>query len=237
MLTPPPPPRVDCAVLVAFNSLLQIVLYAPLALFYIHVLSPNSSVAASQVQYAVVAKSVAVFLGKFILSSTTNALLTISTIQAFPSRSQWLFEGSSCSSASRTSTKTNSFPRSLPSPSSPSSSQSSSFSPDKVNKSSARSLASSESSLLSLFTSSVLSLSPFGDASDSDHPTDARPYTLSPTRESLLPLPRHSTRSLISFVSLMNRSNNFELAIAVAIASYGANSDQALAATVGPLVE
>ena len=53
-----------CAILVAFNSILQMVLYAPFAIFYINVVkSPNSDVHAITVSYSVVAQSVAVFLG------------------------------------------------------------------------------------------------------------------------------------------------------------------------------
>ncbi|KAL0264480.1 arsenicals resistance [Diplodia seriata] len=52
-----------CAVLVAFNSLLQMVLFAPLAIFYTRVVSRAGDSAAAEVRYDVVAKSVAVFLG------------------------------------------------------------------------------------------------------------------------------------------------------------------------------
>ncbi|KAF2017765.1 arsenical-resistance protein ACR3 [Aaosphaeria arxii CBS 175.79] len=49
-----------CAVLVAFNSLLQIVLFAPLAVFYVEVVSRGDS---ADVSYSKVAQSVGVFLG------------------------------------------------------------------------------------------------------------------------------------------------------------------------------
>ncbi|EJD54751.1 arsenical-resistance protein ACR3 [Auricularia subglabra TFB-10046 SS5] len=52
-----------CAVLVAFNSLLQIVLFAPFALFYVRVVSRETDTTDEIVNYSTVAKSVAVFLG------------------------------------------------------------------------------------------------------------------------------------------------------------------------------
>src|ERR1700761_3429976 len=51
-----------CAVLVAFNSILQIVLFAPFAVFYINIVSHSKNRVA--VSYSRVATSVAVFLGK-----------------------------------------------------------------------------------------------------------------------------------------------------------------------------
>lgn len=50
-----------CAILVAVNSVLQMVLFAPLAILFIKVISGDEE--ASVVSYGVVAKSVAVFLG------------------------------------------------------------------------------------------------------------------------------------------------------------------------------
>jgi ACR3 family arsenite transporter len=49
------------ALLVAINSMLQMVLYASLAVFYIRIVSHSRS--AVSVEYSIVAKSVAVFLG------------------------------------------------------------------------------------------------------------------------------------------------------------------------------
>merc|ERR1712098_211846 len=49
-----------CAILVAVNSVLQMVLFAPLAILFIRVISHGG---ASQVSYSIVARSVGVFLG------------------------------------------------------------------------------------------------------------------------------------------------------------------------------
>jgi len=58
-----------CAILVAFNSILQMILYAPFAILYIDVVEPPGEPSEVpdaddvEVNYAVVARSVAVFLG------------------------------------------------------------------------------------------------------------------------------------------------------------------------------
>jgi len=64
-----------CAVLVAFNSILQIVLFAPLAIFYVKIVSRDNG--DFTVGYDEVATSVAVFLGKvFLLSACRFSSLT-----------------------------------------------------------------------------------------------------------------------------------------------------------------
>lgn len=50
-----------CAILVAINSILQMVLYAPMAIFFVRIISHDGST--SDVSYSIVATSVAVFLG------------------------------------------------------------------------------------------------------------------------------------------------------------------------------
>jgi ACR3 family arsenite transporter len=55
-----------CAVLVAFNSILQIVLFAPLAIFYLKIVSHDTD--DLHIKYSTVATSVAVFLGSSVRS-------------------------------------------------------------------------------------------------------------------------------------------------------------------------
>ncbi|KAJ3119726.1 hypothetical protein HK098_005213, partial [Nowakowskiella sp. JEL0407] len=52
-----------CAMLVALNSMLQMILFAPFALLYINIMSRGSASGGIEISYTLVAKSVAVFLG------------------------------------------------------------------------------------------------------------------------------------------------------------------------------
>lgn len=182
-----------CAILVAVNSILQMVLFAPLAVFYLRVVSRSAGTAT--VDYSTVAKSVAIFLG----IPLGAAIVTRFAVRKLAGASWY----------------------------------------DRVFIKVIGPL-----SLIGLiFTVLILF------ASQGKRVVD---QIVSVVRVSA---PLIVYFALIFFITLFvvhrfgfgyrlgctqsftAASNNFELAIAVAIATYGANSDQALAATVGPLIE
>ncbi|KAL2193550.1 sodium bile acid symporter family-domain-containing protein [Corynascus similis CBS 632.67] len=151
-----------CAILVAVNSILQMVLFAPLAILFIRVISRESGTL--DVSYSVVATSVGVFLG----IPFGAALITRFAVRAIAGH-EWF---------------NNVFLKYL-----------------------------APWSLIGLLYTIVVLFASQG-------------------RQVV-----HQIVSVIRVAAPFEFRNNFELAIAVAVATYGPQSDQALAATVGPLIE
>ncbi|GAA5957427.1 hypothetical protein JCM21900_003302 [Sporobolomyces salmonicolor] len=184
-----------CALTVALNSLLQIVLYSPFAIFYIRVLSDPDNKNDIEVDYPTVAKSVAVFLGIPLAAALVTRGLFILL------RAQKFFQN-----------------RFLP--------------------------AIAPLSLIALLFTIIVIFAAQGKQvvkSITDVLRVVPPLLVYffamffaaffTCRRARVSYPRTVVHSVTS------NSNNFELAIAVAVAGYGANSPQALAATVGPLIE
>jgi len=182
-----------CAILVAVNSLLQIVLFAPVSLLFIRVFSPSGS--EIDISYSTVATSVAVFLGIPLGAAmlTRFALLKL------------------CGSK---------------------------FYHDVFLR-----FAAPWSLIGLLFTILVLFAS---QGQQVVHQIVSVVRVAAPLVvyftliffATLIAAHRMGFRYEFAVTqSFTAASNNFELAIAVAVASFGPNSDQALAATVGPLIE
>ncbi|KAK4105316.1 arsenical-resistance protein ACR3 [Parathielavia hyrcaniae] len=183
-----------CAILVAINSLLQIVLFAPLSLLFIRVFNPNGH-SGIDISYSTVAISVGVFLGIPLGAAILTRLVLLRILG-----------------------------------------------PDRYQSHFIR-FAAPWSLIGLLFTILVLFASQGKQVVD---------QIVSVVR---VAAPLIVYFSLIFFLTLLvarrlgfrysyavtqsftAASNNFELAIAVAVAAYGPQSDQALAATVGPLIE
>ncbi|KAK5113703.1 hypothetical protein LTR62_003330 [Meristemomyces frigidus] len=182
-----------CAILVAINSILQMVLYAPLAILFINIISGSSQ--AVSVSYSTVATSVAVFLGIPLGAAiiTRYALLWFTSLEWYD----------------------NKFIKYL-----------------------------APWSLIALLYTIVILFASQGHRVVHQIVSVVRVaaplivyfvvifgFTLLVTHKLGFGYKLSATQSFTA------ASNNFELAIAVAVATYGANSDQALAATVGPLIE
>ncbi|KAL8811483.1 MAG: hypothetical protein Q9223_007520, partial [Gallowayella weberi] len=184
-----------CAILVAINSLLQIALFAPLAILFLRVI-PSTTTSTIPLSYPLVAKSVAVFLG----IPLAAAILTRLTLRTLISPSWY----------------TTTF---LP-------------------------FLSPFSLLGLLFTILILFAS---QATHVSHQIISVVRVAAPLCVYFLLIFSCTllvAQSWLGFgyklaatQSFTAASNNFELAIAVAVATFGVESPQALAATVGPLVE
>ncbi|RPA75825.1 arsenical-resistance protein [Ascobolus immersus RN42] len=181
-----------CAILVAINSILQMILFAPLAVLFINIISHSEQTV--QVSYSTVATSVAVFLG----IPLGAAVVTRFTLRYFFSDN---------------------------------------FYKKFIRIISPLSLIGLLYTILILFASqgkqvvdSIVSVVRVG-APLIVYFFVIFTLTLWVTYKSGFGYEVSATQSFTA------ASNNFELAIAVAIATYGSESKQALAATVGPLVE
>jgi ACR3 family arsenite transporter len=182
-----------CAVLVAFNSLLQILLFAPLALFYVNVIGNNPE--QIHVSYSTVATSVAVFLGIPLAAAVLTRLVLRRLLGE-----------------------------------------------EKYQKNFIRWI--SPLSLIGLlFTIIVLFASQGKNVVDKilDVLRVVAPlvvyFAITFTFVAVLCKKFGFGYRVSCTQSFTAASNNFELAIAVVVAVYGVDSDQALASTVGPLVE
>ena len=182
-----------CAILVAINSLLQIVLYAPLAIFFINVISGASSQVT--VSYSTVAISVAVFLG----IPLGAAVLTRFALRAVAS-AEWY---------------DNTFLKYL----APWSLIGLLYTILVLFASQGRQVVHQIVSVVRVAAPLIVYFVVIFGA------------TLYVTRRLGFGYGVSATQSFTA------ASNNFELAIAVAVATYGPDSDQALASTVGPLIE
>ncbi|GAA6030406.1 hypothetical protein JCM8097_009092 [Rhodosporidiobolus ruineniae] len=184
-----------CAVLVAVNSLLQIVLYAPFADLYINIIAPARSHGDISISYATVAKSVAAFLGIPLAAALVTRGFFIGI------RAQTFYER-----------------RFLP--------------------------TIAPLSLIALLFTIIVIFAAQGKQvvhSITDVLRVVPPllvYFLIMFFAALLVCRRAKcSYGRTATQAFTASSNNFELAIAVAVAAYGADSPQALASTVGPLVE
>lgn len=182
-----------CAILVAINSILQMVLFAPLAVFFVRVIGHEDQ--ALHISYTVVATSVGVFLG----IPLAAAVLTRSIFRAMAGP-EWY---------------------------------------DRVFLRFA-----APWSLIGLLYTIVILFASQGHQVVHQIVSVVRVaaplvvYFVAIFFVTLWATYRLGFGFAISTAqSFTAASNNFELAIAVAVATFGSESDQALAATVGPLIE